>query len=139
MKELHLKVIQHADQRYETCGDYFADENGVEQIRVSELPDPRHEHLVMLHELFERIWCFHNGVTNESVDAFDKLFEQEREDGLHSVDDEPGDDRRAPYYHGHQFATVAERLLAAALGINCIEYEQAVNNLSQRGPNNGKR
>src|SRR6266566_6501435 len=128
MKHIQYKSIPHNEQRYETVGDFFTDENGVEQFRVSELPEQVYEHLVLIHELVERILCHHWQITNESIDRFDMEFEKRREEGN---EDEPGDNPMAPYFHAHQIATVVERLIAAELGIGWKTYNDAVCKLTK--------
>ena len=50
---MHIETIPHESQRYPTVGDYWLDESGVEQIRVSEMMDWRYEVLVAVHEIIE--------------------------------------------------------------------------------------
>ena len=115
LDEIHVKVIAHAEQRYNTVGDYFT-KDGVEEFRISRLSDERHEHLVLVHELIERILCHHRGISNEAIDRFDFEYEQSGKSG------EPGDELNSPYYAEHQFASGIERQLAAALGVNWNRY-----------------
>lgn len=128
MKGINVKVIPHDEQRYETCGDWWYDRNNVWQIRVSRLSDWRYEFLIAFHEILEMAWCHHFGISLESVDQFDIDYEEARVEGDNS---EPGDDRRAPYYLGHQAASVAERIAALTLGVVWGDYEAEVNNLSK--------
>ena len=123
---IHIKTIPHKHQRYETVGDWFYDERGNLQIRVSEMPDARFELLVAVHELLEALDCDEHGVEQEVVDQFDMQYERDRHIG---DDSEPGDSRMAPYYEEHQFATGVERLFAQRLGVNWRDYEKAVNEL----------
>lgn len=129
-----IETIPHDKQRYSTAGDWFyktepvyenlpSGDTGPTQrvlyIKVSKLSDPRREALISVHELVEVLLCQHDGVTQESVDAFDRDFEAARIEG--NVD-EPGDDPRAPYMKQHSIATAVERLMAAELGVNWKEY-----------------
>jgi hypothetical protein len=123
---IHIKTIPHKHQRYETVGDWFYDEHGNLQIRVSEMPDARFEQLVAVHELLEALECDEHGVEQEAVDLFDMQYERDRQTGDTS---EPGDSHMAPYYEEHQFATGIERLLAQRLGVNWQDYKKAVNAL----------
>ena len=120
---IHIKTIPHKQQRYETVGDWFYDEHGNLQIRVSEMPDARFEQLVAVHELLEALECDEHGVEQEAVDSFDTQYERDRQAGDTS---EPGDSHMAPYYEEHQFATGVERLFAQRLGVNWQDYEKAV-------------
>lgn len=123
---INIQVIPHENQRYETVGDWFYDEKGDLQIRVSKLSDWRHEVLIAVHELVEVLICKYEGITAESVDRFDMDFEEHR----HPDDEsEPGDDPRAPYVREHCLATGVERILAMVLGVNWKTYEKEVNSL----------
>jgi hypothetical protein len=120
--------IDHAEQRYPTCGDWIAQPDGSCHITVSRLPDPRYELLVAIHELCEATLCAHRGILQSAVDAFDKRFEAERAQGQHG-DEEPGDDPAAPYYREHQIATAIEKQMAHWLDVDWSEYEKAINEL----------
>jgi hypothetical protein len=131
MRELAVKLIPHEQQRYNTAGDYFTDQNGVEQFRVSlpvDLQDAgdfaeKYAHLVMIHEIVERVLTYHAGVSNEAIDAFDIEWTKRNDDG------EPGDEPTAPYYRMHQIASIVERIVAAELGVNWQDYELSLNEL----------
>ena len=126
MKDIRLRIIPHDQQRYQTCGDYFSVDQGIEVITASKLPKEVYSHLVLVHELVERIICYHTGVSNESIDAFDMEYEKNRKYG---DDTEPGDMIAAPYYRAHQIATVVEKLLAVELGVIWADYEKSINDL----------
>lgn len=137
---VEIKVIPHKKQRYETCGDYWEDEDGTLQIRVSYMRDVRFEQLVAHHEHHEAIICRLRGIAFADIDAFDTAFEAAREGGRwdtwlapcgckHKADDEPGDDKHAPYYEAHQSATFVERQLAAMLCVDWEEYEKEISSL----------
>jgi hypothetical protein len=121
-----IETIAHEQQRYQTCGDWYYDDEGNLTIRVSQLSDWRREALIAVHELVEVLLCKHDGVTQESVDIFDKQFEATRAPDNF---DEPGDDPSAPYVKQHCVATGIERLLAAQLGVNWKEYEKELDRL----------
>jgi hypothetical protein len=103
-------------------------------IKVSELSDWRRVFLVVVHELCEVGLCVNDGVSQATVDAFDKGFEGDRErvtsnpavseyDKCLADIAEPGDHPNAPYRKQHCFATAVERMLAAALDVNWHDYE----------------
>lgn len=123
---LEFRVIPHSEQRYPTVGDYWLDDDGTWRFRVSAMSDWRYELLVFVHEVVEWVWCLHNGVLMADIDAFDKAYEAARQPGDVS---EPGDDPRAPYRAGHQWATVIERSMALLIDVNWQRYEDAVNAL----------
>ena len=110
MLSIHIKSLPLVDMRYHTLGDFLGDENQ-RLIMVAETGDWRKEFLIAFHEQIEQSLCFLFGVSERDVKAFDEMFEKEVEQGLHSPDDEPGDDPRAPYFLFHQLATKLEREL----------------------------
>jgi hypothetical protein len=126
---VNIAAIPHKDQRYDTCGDWYYGYLPLDETLVinvsSELS--RHEMLlVAIHELIEAFLCECAGITEQQVDAFDHGFEQMRV----SADGEPGDQITAPYYHQHQIATEIERILAAEVGVDWLEYERHIQELS---------
>ncbi len=131
MKKIVIEIIPNSQQRYPTLGDYWIDENGDWQIRVSEMSDMRSVVAVALHELFEMGGVVHKGIPIESIDAFDIMFEKEREEGKHSQESEPGYDRRSPYWSDHFNAEMIERHFLSHTGLiwnlhslNCEKAEQ---------------
>jgi hypothetical protein len=130
--EIHIKTIPHSEQRYDTCGDYFLDDNGVMQIRVSDIGMPLSEHLVAIHELIEVVMCIVKGITIRTIDDFDIAFEKNRKEGDLS---EPGFDPEAPYRHEHAIATAVEMIICAHLGISWKEYEESINKLTYDNAN----
>lgn len=122
---IECKTIPHNQQRYDTVGDWWTDDEGW-HIRVSQLGNWRWNFLVAFHELLELAWCTWKGVKQADVDIFDINFERNRQHGDRR---EPGDQADAPYHLGHQFATAAERLAAAVLGVDWVSYEEAISAL----------
>ena len=110
--DIQIKFIPHAEQRYDTLGDWFR-EDGVLQIRVSN--DQRlSEHkqfLVALHELIEVKLCEIRGITIEEVDTFDFCWASD------DPNEEPGDHPDAPYRKEHRFAMMIEHLMAHEMGL----------------------
>lgn len=127
MLKIFIQSIPHNEQRYETVGDYWDDEEGVEQVRVSQLPDWRWEFLVAVHELIEKGLTKHRGIDEHTISQFDVQFEAARDRG--EVSGEPGDAPDAPYQQEHFFATCIERLLAAQLNVDWFQYEAYVDSL----------
>lgn len=123
MKSISIKTIPHSEQRYPTCGDWYYDENGDLQIRVSIMEDARYEFLVALHELVEVKLCEWTGVSQKAVDAFDMEYEKNR---AADDDSEPGDSPYAPYRLQHCLAIGVERVVAAVLQIDWQAYEKAI-------------
>jgi hypothetical protein len=120
---LNVEVIPHASQRYNTVGDYWVDDQGVTQFRISDLGNSLYHHLILLHELIEIELNKKKGVTIAMVDAFDFEFDRNRAPGDES---EPGNDPRAPYFKQHRAATKAERAQAKKLGVDWTAYEARI-------------
>lgn len=108
-------------------------------VRVSDLGNWKYELCVGIHETVEAALCKEAGITEAAVTAFDKEFEEARlkkfptpdgfkfkfRDAFYRVEMEPGDSRFAPYWAQHQTATIVERKLADAIGVDWVEYERA--------------
>lgn len=115
-----VKTIPHAEQRYETAGDWWFTDAGDLELRVSDMGDWKKEALVAFHELAEVLLCKERDIAGDVVDEFDKTFEVEADAG------EPGDNPNCPYRKEHFFATSVERLLAAELGVDWAEYDNTI-------------
>jgi hypothetical protein len=126
---IQAKTIPHSEHRYETVGDYWTDENGVTQFRVSEMGDEDYAFLVFVHELIEEHLTRRAGIDEPKIKAFDEMFEKERDKGKHADSDEPGFDSRSPYQREHTIATGIEMMLAGEMGINWNEYNKTVMSL----------
>ena len=123
-----IETIPHDQQRYPTVGDWYY-EGETLHIKVSELGNERMVQLVAVHELVEVILCQHAGVSQESVDEFDTKFELDRKAGLHTPEDEPGDDLAAPYRKQHCFATAVERMMGAEMDVPWNDYAAKVESM----------
>ncbi len=128
IKRIVVEFIAHENQRYPTVGDYWLDDDTL-QVRVSRMDDPRYGQLVLIHEMVEALICLECGISFHEIDAFDMQFEDERERGVHSPEDEPGDDPRAPYRKEHLLATGIEKILASVLGVDWKQYSNVVERL----------
>jgi hypothetical protein len=123
MPKIIFEVIPHEKQRYNTVGDYWRDEDGVWHFQVSDAKNPDFEFLVFIHELVEWYRTEKGCIPEPAISEFDEQFEEETRQGMHALDDEPGDDPRAPYYKEHQIATGFERMMCAILGVDWDQYE----------------
>jgi len=121
-----VETIPHAQQRYPTAGDYWWDDDGTFQVRISDLGDWRKELLLAVHELIEMGICRYKGIEEQDITDFDIAWEKHRAAGLVMTVDEPGNDPAAPYFNEHGFASAIERICAFQLGVNWIEYNQAM-------------
>ena len=115
MKKLLLVIesIPHSEQRYDTAGDWFIDDDGVVRILVSDDGNRVDNLLIGLHEAVEAILCREHGVLETDVTAFDVA---------HLDDDEPGEHPEAPYRREHAIADAVERIVAADAGVKWREY-----------------
>lgn len=102
-----------------TGADWFWDDAGNLQIRISKLSNWRREVALGIHEAVEAVLCRHDGVSQGDVDAFDHQYER-----THASDLNSGDDPAAPYAKQHCFATACERILIAAFGVSWEEYDK---------------
>lgn len=123
---INIESIPNEEMRYITCGDYWVDDDGIWQIRVSESGDWRYNFLVAIHELAEQALVINRGISEPEITEFDKRYEENRPEGNN---DEPGDDPKSPYYEEHCIATAIERIMCAELGLNWKEYDDLLNSL----------
>jgi hypothetical protein len=118
--DIHIKVIPESEMRAEVSGaDWFFDDKGDLQVRISPMSDWRRETLLAIHECVEAVMCHHNGVTVKAVDEFDQKYYE-----THADDLDAGDEPDAPYRHEHCLATAIERILCAELGVIWSEYDR---------------
>lgn len=129
MRDIHIKTMPHDVQRYPTAGDYWRNADGAEEFRVSDMDNSDYEFLVAMHELVEWYLSEKRGVKEEDIKAFDEMFEEERQNGLHASDEEPGFDERAPYLREHTFATKIEKMVAEELGVDWRAYGDVITKL----------
>jgi len=129
MIEIHIKSIPHDSQRYPTVGDYWYDDLGVLQVRVSEMGNQLYETMVVIHELVEELLTKHRGITEQQIMDFDLYYEKKREMGLVDEMSEPGFSNEAPYLKEHTLATSVEMMICAMAGESWMDYDQTVNAL----------
>ena len=82
--------------------------------------------------MIEKELCRQRSISEPEITRFDVQFEEEREQGLHDPDEEPGDDLSAPYHREHVFATKLERMLAREMGVDWDAYEDFLVGLSDQ-------
>lgn len=135
-----IQTIPHYAQRYDTVGDYFYKHLAQIEIRVSDFSGvtinheslfldsgdvtlaEKYEFLVALHEFIEAFLCYQAKIPYEAIDKYDQ------EDAM---TDDPGDEPEAPYHRQHVIATAIEQQMAAQLGVDWTDYENAVRRLSK--------
>jgi len=120
---IRIKVIPHAEQRYNTVGDYEVLEDGTFEIRVSEMDNFRQVLAIAMHELTEFLLCQEDGVTISQIDQFDFAFEE-----LQDPTDmkEPGEDPSAPYHRQHLTASAVERVIISSEGIGWDHHDHKI-------------
>lgn len=111
--------------RAEQCGDWNYDSESIQVFVRNDIP-PDSQFAVAIHEAVEAWRCRRDRITDDAVVEFDQQYEQERKEGKHKEDDEPGDDPRAPYREQHQAATHVEMAVCAGLGITWKEHSLSV-------------
>jgi hypothetical protein len=119
LREVRVVVVPHANQRYDTVGDWFFEE-GTLVIKVSSLRDPRATWAVAVHEFIEAILCTNAGITPQMVDAWDL--------GEGADSNDPGMNWSAPYHKQHLHATSVERRLAETMGLVWEAHNRIVDN-----------
>lgn len=128
--QIIIRTIPHTEQRYVTCGDWWFNEDGDLQIRVSDLSNQDMESLIASHELVEALLCKKRGIDEKDVTRFDERYELARKDYPEIMGEtEPGDHPKAPYNKEHEFATRLEHSLSMELGVDWQEYNKKVNDL----------
>lgn len=124
--DIHIRTIQHEAQRYQTPGDWYVDEKGDLQIRVSNLDNEDMEFLIADHELQEAKLCLARGIDEKEIMDFDIEFEEQRMQGIFSKAEEPGLHANAPYRLEHQIANIIEGIMMNELAVDPEEYARQV-------------
>lgn len=121
-----VKVIPNDQHRPGISGaDWYFDQDGTLQVRVSKMSDERFELALAVHELVEAILCRHNGVLQSTVDEYDIEFEAKNP----QAKIEAGDQSDCPYAKEHSLASAAERIVSAELGVPWKQYDNELNKL----------
>ncbi|MHB8744758.1 MAG: hypothetical protein ACYC9L_16820 [Sulfuricaulis sp.] len=129
--KIGIQIIPHSKQRYETSGDWLILPKDELDIRVTQLSDWRYTFLLAVHELVEAGLCKHAGITTKQIDDFDIKYEQDRDRGKYTSDQEPGNDPDNPARKQHFVADIVERICAFALGVDWGVYSAEVIKLSK--------
>ncbi len=114
---IYIRVIPHSEQRLNQPGDWWFQENGDLQVRVTDLGDWRFNLLLGRHEQDEACLCKHAGISTETVDSQPLL----KTDDPDSFSGYPG----APYQAQHNDALAAEWVMSRLLGVDWVEYGKA--------------
>lgn len=123
---IQIKVIPNSDHRPGISGaDWYFDQDGTLQVRVSKMSDERFELALIVHETVEAILCRNNGVLQSTVDDYDMEFEAKNPQAKVEAGDQPD----CPYAREHSLATAAERIVAAELALPWKAYDDELNKL----------
>ena len=139
--KINFEVIPHNQMRYETCGDWWLDAEGVIQFRVSRMSNNRFSALVFIHEFVELMieLAKRSFGQLEAREILKQLvartdhFDKEYEKGRPADDDEsePGCEPRCPVYQGHMAASAIEHIAAMILGVNYNQYADEIAAMSR--------
>lgn len=115
IKKIEIEFIPNSMHRYQTSGDWYYKGDTL-VILISQCDDPRHEQLLVIHELVEAFCCNNDGVSQKDVDDFDMGVGKELE--------QPGDDETAPYHKQHVIASNVEFEFAQGMGVDWDDYNE---------------
>lgn len=127
MKRIYITVVPHAQQRYDTVGDWTVDGRDW-IITVSDTGNWKANVLIALHELVEMTLCFDRGITAQQVDNFDLKWIS------HNGIAEPGNDPQCPYEEQHRRASMIEGYVRQWLNLDLREYYKLIDDLGPGGP-----
>lgn len=122
IKSLSVKIIPIKEQRQTTGGRWEYDQEGNCLILISDMTNKVFIIPVIFHEMIEMFWCVWKGITTEQADEFDDYYETLYASGKVPIGNDAGDDPKCPYYQGHQYGIMFERLVCWMLGIDWKEY-----------------
>jgi hypothetical protein len=119
---------------YPDCGSWKVNaDNSPAFIGAADTGDDISNAAILLHEFIEVMMCWIHGVKEESVSKFDKMWFEEQEKGLHTSDDEPGYDPRAPYRDWHLVAERFEREFVVQAGMMWNQHCENINKVYSDG------
>jgi hypothetical protein len=113
--DIHIKFIPKSEMRTGwDYGDYFIDDQGALQVRVSTFQNPDFAFYIAIHEIMEA-WRYakQHGPDFSAIDSFDLA---------HQDSDEPGRLLDAPYHAEHMLSEAIERLLCRQDGYKWSTY-----------------
>lgn len=133
---IEVQTIPHTEQGpSKICAQWYWDENGIVQVRVSKLGNLDMERLLIMHEVSEVLASAHDSDMDDiSTDKIDQEFLELRNTGKLPADlVEPGFYKKSPYRWAHHFATASELALATHLHVDWIEYQRRLDEVSFEG------
>ena len=127
---INIKTIPHGEQDYETVGNWWIDEDGDLQIRVSFMNNEYYEWFVAQHEINEALLCIKDGINEKDVTKYDVAFERLRELYPEIIgEQEPGDMVSSPYHQPHLKATLIENFTVDTFGEDWKIYDKTISKL----------
>jgi len=124
LPKIHINIIAHNLQEYDTAGNY-AELNNKWAMWITELPDWKYEACLLIHELVEMCLTKAHNVDWKLIDAFDI-------NGEGKDHPDPGTLKSAPYHNEHMLATQLEKRFAKMLGVDWNEYNRVLDSLEWR-------
>lgn len=119
--KINIEIIPHNKQRYNTAGDYFLDNRGIWQFRISEMKNIYYEMFVLIHELWEWLRVvIVKGIPEPIIAQFDKD---------HIEHPDPGTLKNAPYHKEHMESTSIEKFLIKKVKLNWKTYDKSFDKL----------
>ena len=119
---LHATPLPPSDLPYPTAGNWEITSSGDIVASCASLPDMDESvALVMIHELVEAFICKCNGISEESVTAFDTS---------HLELNEPGDSPEAPYHSAHFTSMQVEKMICSSIGLSWHKHEENVSKIA---------
>jgi hypothetical protein len=133
-KRINIEIIPHSKQVCGITGEWFTDKDGTVQIRVSQMGDLRAEAMHIVHEVVE--WAASiidpQAMSDTLTDAQDEEFLRKRKEGtLPEGHEEPGFGTDCFYGKGHHLGTAMEMILCQHYGMNWIDYDNHVREISK--------
>ena len=117
ISNINMQIIPKSQMRPEYAegwGDYWIDKDGVLQVRAVKMPNLMFSHYILLHEYTEAIRCYRDGISLESIEAFDLA---------HEDHDDPGTLPDAPYHKHHMSGLMLEAVACLQDGYTWPEYD----------------
>ena len=121
MKEVRIKFISAAEQKYPTLGNYGEASDHV-WFEITKFDNEDYSIAVLIHEIWEFYRNKKEGISVASVDKFDLS---------HPELDDPGLSKEAPYHKTHMEADAVERLYIIQSGNDWVDYEAAAEKIME--------
>lgn len=125
MKDIIIKTVPSEKIRNGGVGDYLETDQAI-FIYSSPQDNEDYEALIKIHELIEFLLTRKRGISEESIDTYDRFWELANKQGL-TVAQEPGDEPTNTVYRlEHNIAVDIERILCRELGYNFDDYNNSL-------------